>query len=81
MGQILIRGIGDDVMALFKARAQRHGRSQEQEARLVIEAAALESDRAARLVEFAEGMRARFAKRGRDWGDSTRIIRQFRDSR
>ena len=81
MGQILIRGIPDDVMASFKERALRHGRSQEQEARLVIEEAARESENVAQFAEFSRRMMARLKRRGDDWGDSTAIIRRFRDRR
>lgn len=81
MGQILIRGIPEDVMRAFKARAKRHGRSQEQEARMLIEEAARESESWERFAEFAERMREELRRRGGDWGDSTEIIRWYRDHR
>lgn len=81
MGQILIRGIPEDVMDAFKERARRHGRSQEQEARMLIEEAARDSESWERFAEFAERMRTELGKRGADWGDSTADIRRDRDSR
>jgi plasmid stability protein len=81
MGQILIRGIPEDVMRAFKERAKRHGRSQEQEARMLIEEAARESESWERFAEFAERMREELRRRGDDWGDSTEIIRWYRDHR
>ncbi|MGD8277852.1 MAG: hypothetical protein PVH00_07490 [Gemmatimonadota bacterium] len=81
MGQILIRGISEDVMKAFKERAKRHGRSQEQEARMLIEEAARESESWERFAEYAQRMRDELRRRGGDWGDSTEIIRWYRDHR
>jgi plasmid stability protein len=81
MGQILIRGIGDDIMKAFKERARRHGRSQEQEARLLIEEAALESSSWVRFEEFSARMQRELRRRGGDYGDSKAEIRADRDSR
>lgn len=81
MGQILIRGIDDDVMTAFKARARKHGRSQEQEARLLIEQAAHESESWDRFVKFSERMQRELGQRGKEWGNSTEIIRWYRDHR
>ena len=81
MGQILIRGIPDEVMGAFKERARRHGRSQEQEARLLIEEAARESESWERFARFSERMLRDLRRRGADWGDSTAEIRRDRESR
>jgi len=81
MGQILIRGIAEDVMKAFKERARRHGRSQEQEARMLIEEAARESESWERFGQFADRMREELRRHGGDWGDSTADIRADRDSR
>jgi len=81
MGQILIRGIAEDVMLAFKERARRHGRSQEQEARLLIEEAARESESWKRFARFSEKIQRELRQRGGDYGDSTVDIRRDRDSR
>jgi plasmid stability protein len=81
MGQILIRGLAEDVMQAFKERARRNGRSQEQEARMLIEEAVRESESWERFAKFAERTRRELVRRGGDFGDSTREIREDRDSR
>jgi plasmid stability protein len=79
MGQILIRNLSDEVMRAFKARARRRGRSQEQEARMLVEEAAREEQVWADFLKFADRMRERLRARGKDFGDSTREIRRSRD--
>ena len=81
MAQILVRGIADDVMRAFKERARRHGRSQEQGARLLIEEAALESEGWERFEKFSARMLRELRRGGEAYGDSTREIRADRDSR
>ena len=81
MAQILVRGIPEDIMMAFKERARRHGRSQEQEARLLIEEAALEPETWERFDEFSARMLRELRRRGDDYGDSTAEIRADRDSR
>jgi plasmid stability protein len=54
MGQILIRRLDDDVKERLKARAKKHGRSLEAEARAILEGAA------ASIPGFGTRVSARF---------------------
>jgi len=77
MGQLLVRNIPDEVVKALKARAARHGRSAEAEHRAILE----ESLKPSADDFWEKARKHREATRGRIMGDSTDIIREFRDSR
>jgi plasmid stability protein len=76
MPQVLVRDLDEGVVARLKARARRHGRSLQKEAKAILEDAArlspMDEARAA-----AEKVRARLA--GRKFSDSAELIREDRD--
>lgn len=81
MAQMLIRNIPDDVLAAFKDLARAAGVSQEEAARQLIVG---EVERHRRHADFAAKARAiqeSFRAEGREFDDSTEIIRRMRDGR
>lgn len=78
MGQILIRGIPEDVMDAFKARAKRHGRSQEEEARRLIVEAAREHEAWVDFIDYTDRTRARLSRRETRGGDAVEDVRADR---
>jgi antitoxin FitA len=73
MADILIRGIDDQAMKRLKARAKRHGRSLQGEARLLLEQAGGSED----VATLLSGWKRRFA--GRRFSGSAELIREDRD--
>ena len=76
MGVLTVRKIGDDLIRKLKLRAAQHGRSAEAEHRLILEQA-LRNNRD-EFVKLARESRERLE--GRDFSDSTDLIRGSRDS-
>ena len=81
MAQVLIRGLKDETVAAWKARAKRHNRSLEAELRELIEQNQRpELDMSwEEAVRFAEEMRAKLE--GKVSGTTAELIREDRDSR
>jgi plasmid stability protein len=77
MAQLLVRNIPDDLVQALKTRAAKHGRSTEAEHRAILE----ENLKPPAEDFWEKARRHREATRGRIMGDSTDIIREFRDSR
>jgi antitoxin FitA len=77
MGQLLVRDVPDEIVGALKTRAKKNGRSAEAEHRLILESALKPSRKA--FWNRAERSRARTAKI--DFGDSTALLREDRDSR
>lgn len=76
MGQLLVRGLDDEVVALLKQRAAANGRSVEAEHRAILEAAVRPSGES--LIEISRRLRAELD--GRDLGPSSvEVIRALRD--
>lgn len=73
MSDILVRGLNAETLKRLKARAKRHGRSLQGEAKTVLENAAGLS--MAELLEAARGWRK---KLGRRFDDSAEMIREDR---
>jgi len=75
MPDLLIRGLNDKALSRLKDRAQRHGRSLQMEAKLVLEQAA-GADR-----EHVAAMLTRWKQRfaGRQFADSAELIRRDRE--
>jgi plasmid stability protein len=73
MADILIRGLDDQAMKRLRARAKRHGRSLQGEARLVLESAAGLS-----VAEALQAARQWRRKLGR-FEDSAALIREDRE--
>ena len=59
MAQFIVRGLEDDVKARLKRRAERHGRSMEEEVRSILRNAAKEENRP--LPNLGSRIAARFA--------------------
>jgi len=75
MPDILVRGIDKETLRRLKARAARHGRSLQGEAKLVLEqAAGITADEVAAMLD---GWKDRFA--GRPLSDSVALIREDRE--
>lgn len=79
MAQVIVRNIDDEVVKRLKARATRHGHSLEQELRDVLTIAA-KPDREA-LLALADKVRAMTPSENVGKFDSTKLIREDRDSR
>ena len=62
MAQLIVRDLEDDVKSRLKRRAERHGRSMEEEVRDILRNAATEENRP--LLRLGSRMAARFAKTG-----------------
>ncbi|NLX60474.1 MAG: hypothetical protein GXY74_15470 [Phycisphaerae bacterium] len=74
MADILIRGLDDQAMKRLRARAKRHGRSLQGEARMVLENAAGLS-----VTESLRAARQWRKKLGRRFDDSAALIREDRE--
>ena len=75
MPDLLIDGLDPQVLAKLRQRAEKHGRSLEDEIKLILEKEALQCD-----LEWQgklDDYRARF--RGRRFSDSTELVREDRD--
>jgi plasmid stability protein len=75
MPDILVRGLDDETLKRLKARARRHGRSLQGEAKSVLEQAA--GMNAEDVAAMLDGWKKRFA--GRRFADSAALIREDRD--
>ena len=62
MAQVVVRQLEDDVKARLKRRAERHGRSMEEEVREILRNAAREESRS--LARLGSRIAARFGKVG-----------------
>ena len=74
MADILVRGLDARAVKRLKARAKRHGRSLQSEARLLLERAAGAGSED--IAAMLDGWRRHFA--GRRFGSSARLIREDR---
>jgi plasmid stability protein len=75
MGVLTVRGLDDALIEALRIRAARHGRSAEAEHRLILEEALRPPRRSFKSVAG----RRRKSLEGRDFSDSTDIIRRFRE--
>ena len=82
MPDILVRNLPEEVLLSLKRRASGHGRSLQQELRLLLERLASEDDdEGLDPLAAARELRERLRASGRVFSDSTQIIREDRDSR
>ena len=82
MPDILVRNLSDEVLLSLKRRASGHGRSLQQELRLLLEHLVSEDDdERLDALAAARELRERLRASGRVFSDSTQIIREDRDSR
>jgi antitoxin FitA len=77
MGQLLVRNLPDDLVNALKERAAKHGRSTEAEHRAILE----ETLKASAGDFWEKARQSRERTRGMNLGDSTDIIREWRDRR
>ena len=75
MGVLTVRALDDSLIKELRIRAARHGRSAEAEHRLILEDALRPRRKSFRSI----AKRRRQTLEGRDFSDSTEIIRRFRD--
>jgi plasmid stability protein len=75
MAQVLIRGLDDETVARWKARAKANGRSLQAELREAIEQYATPE----RLKAAEVAAKIRKALKGKTRGDSTDVIREMRE--
>lgn len=78
MTDILVRGVPEPTLEILKRRAKEHRRSLQQEVLSIIERAAHEP-RATSAAEVAAKIRSNLEKTGRDFGDSTVLVREDRE--
>jgi plasmid stability protein len=76
MASVLVRDLDPAVIDRLKARAEEHGRSLQKELKAVLEQAAAQGTWAEARSNI-ERVRRRFA--GREFADSTELIREERD--
>ena len=75
MADILIRGLDEDTVERLKARAKRHGRSLQSEARRILkDASGLSEEEAVEVMRYWQNRLA-----GRQFRDSAELIREDRD--
>ena len=74
MSDLLIRGLDKSTFVRLRARARRHGRSLQSEARVVLQQAA--GARPEEVADLLAGWKKRFA--GRRFASSARLIREDR---
>ncbi len=74
MPDILVRGLDRKALAQLKARARRHGRSLQMEAKMLLERAA--ASRSEQIAGTLEHWEKQFATRR--FSDSARLIREDR---
>ncbi|MCD6416853.1 MAG: hypothetical protein J7M08_09200 [Planctomycetes bacterium] len=75
MPDLVLRGLDEQTIKRIEARARRHGRSLQSEAKLLIEQAAGASNRD--IAAMLDGWKQRFA--GRRFASSLDLIREDRD--
>lgn len=78
MPDVLIRNVPEAVLHILKRRAADHRRSLQQELLSILEAAAHEAPEKT-PVEVAAAIRARLARSGRSFSDSTPLVREDRE--
>jgi len=78
MANLLVRNLPQAVVASLKRRAAQHRRSLQQEVAGILEQAAREPTRED-AVRVAQMIRARLARSGRRFSDSTPLIREDRE--
>ncbi len=76
MGQILVRGLGDDVIGRLKKRADLNHRSLESELRDILEQVSKQLDITV-AADLADRIRSKLE--GRTHSDSAALIREDRD--
>jgi plasmid stability protein len=76
MGQLLVRGLEDQVIERLKRRADSHHRSLEAELRDILQLAARQVD-LSQATELADRIRKKLE--GRPHSDSAELIREDRD--
>lgn len=81
MAQMVVRNVPDDVLAMFKEMARERGRSQEEEARLLIEEAVAEHRAWREFGRKSDAWLETLRAEGREFDDSTEIVRRTRDER
>ncbi len=75
MGVLTVRGLDDALIKALRVRAAKSGRSAEAEHRVILEQALRR-----RTAPFkALARRRRESLKGRDFSDTTAVIRRFRD--
>jgi len=75
MSDILVRRLNAETVKRLKARAKRHGRSLQNEAKLLLEQAAQTGQ--AEIAEMLEGWKKKFA--GRKFAGGADLIREDRN--
>jgi plasmid stability protein len=76
MGQLLVRGVDDDVIERLKSRAESHHRSLEAELRDILEQASRQVDVSV-AADLADRIRRKLE--GRPHSDSAELIREDRE--
>jgi len=75
MAVLTVRGLDDALIKALRVRAAKHGRSAEAEHRVILEEALRRRTTPFKLI----ARRRRQSLDGRDFSDTTAIIRRFRD--
>jgi len=77
MSQLLIPDLDPDMLAQLRQQAAEHGRSLEDEIRIILEQAALRPSPS--VWAEVDGIRQHLAASGRRFGDSAELVREDRD--
>jgi plasmid stability protein len=81
MAQILVRELGDDIVAALKEQAKEHHRSLEGEVRAILQEVAERRRRHAEFLAEIERLDAELATTGRPQTDSVELLREAREER
>lgn len=79
MTDVLVRDVPDDLLAYLKERAAANRRSLQQEVLIILESAVREDTRRLSAMQVADVIRTRLQSTGRDFDDSTQMIREDRE--
>ena len=79
MTDVLVRDVPDDLLAYLKERAAANRRSLQQEVLIILESAVREDTRRLSAKQIADVIRTRLQSTGRDFEDSTQMIREDRE--
>jgi plasmid stability protein len=81
MAQIVVRGIDEEVMRMFKERAKKQGKSAEQAVRELIEEAARETERRDDWFERANAFREKLYRKYGTFPSAAELLREDRYGR
>lgn len=79
MPDVLVRDVGEDVVAQLKQQAARHGRSMQAELKAILEQSARTAAEAEEAWAAIDRFRERLTASGRRFSDSADLVREDRN--